>query len=91
MADAGDLKSPVRKGRVGSTPTSANSWPFFKWIRISRNQKFEYQNPKQIRMTKTQMFKSRQLFVLSFENLNFVFVSDFGFRASDFTGGVIER
>ena len=23
MADAGDLKSPVRKGRVGSTPTSA--------------------------------------------------------------------
>jgi hypothetical protein len=23
MADAGDLKSPVRNGRVGSTPTSA--------------------------------------------------------------------
>ena len=24
MADAGDLKSPVRNGRVGSTPTSAS-------------------------------------------------------------------
>ena len=24
MADAGDLKSPARNGRVGSTPASAN-------------------------------------------------------------------
>ncbi len=26
MADAGDLKSPARNGRVGSTPTSATTY-----------------------------------------------------------------
>lgn len=30
MADAGDLKSPARNGRVGSTPTSATT---FCWER----------------------------------------------------------
>ena len=50
MADAGDLKSPVRKGRVGSTPTSANtsqkgifqdSWcifvKFYKFLLTNKN------------------------------------------------------
>ena len=54
------------------------------------NTKSEYRNPKQIQMTKIQMTKTRRnlkynvVFVLNFENLNFGFVSDFGFRASDF-------
>ena len=31
MADAGDLKSPARKGRVGSNPTSATTRIKYKY------------------------------------------------------------
>ncbi len=37
-----------------------------------------------ILMIKTKIRSTIGLYVLNFEHLNFVFVSDFGFRASDF-------
>ena len=56
-----------------------------------KNPKFEYRNSKQIQMTKMQMIKTKKkdrivsrCLVLNFEHLDFEFVSDFGFRASDF-------
>jgi hypothetical protein len=52
------------------------------------NPKSEYRNRlyKQIQMTKIQMTKTREplAFVLNFGHLNFEFVSNFEFRASNF-------
>jgi len=48
------------------------------------NPKSEYRNPKQ-----TQMTKIRNEF-RKFENSNFEFVSDFGFRASNLTKNHLE-
>jgi len=50
-----------------------------------RNPKFEIRNPKQIRMTEIRMFKTKtQLRRQRFEHSNFVLVSDFVLRISDF-------
>ena len=38
MADAGDLKSPVRNGRVGSTPTSATTFYLYAGLNIKITQ-----------------------------------------------------
>jgi len=43
--------------------------------------KFEYRNPKQTQMIKIQMTETET--VLNFGNLNFEFVSNFEFRASN--------
>jgi len=48
------------------------------------NSKFEYRNPKQIRMTEIRN-RFRTL-----ENSDFEFVSNFGFRASDFRKNHLE-
>jgi hypothetical protein len=57
------------------------------------SRKFEYQSTycfqgvsrKQIRMTKIQMTETLQKLFRTLENSDFGFVSDFGFRASNFT------
>ncbi|NIM18410.1 MAG: hypothetical protein GTO45_41045 [Candidatus Aminicenantes bacterium] len=67
-------------------------------IQMTKKKKFQITNPKlqtnsklQITMTKTkpQLSEHHTFFVLNFEHLDFGFVSDFGFRASDLfkTGG----
>jgi len=48
------------------------------------NPKSEIRNPKQIRMTKIQISKLWWHKPVHFENSDFEFVSDFGFRISDF-------
>jgi hypothetical protein len=59
-------------------------------IRISEeNPKFEYRNPKQIRMSgnerkrRANRRKPSRFSLLFYSKLRFEFVSDFGFRASD--------
>ena len=71
-------------GRGGMKDLSRYS---FEIQGCSENSKFEYRNPKQIQMTKIQMFKTNinnsdefVFDVLNFEHLDFVIVSYFGFR-----------
>ena len=49
---------------------------------ISKNPKFEYRNPKQIRNTNDQILET-YAFVLYFVLVTLGFVSNFGFRASN--------
>ncbi|PYL10089.1 MAG: hypothetical protein DME33_01910 [Verrucomicrobia bacterium] len=58
--------------------------------RETQNLKFEYRNPKQIRMTEIHNRKKRvpvMVFVPGIRILNFMLVSDFGFRISDLLRG----
>ena len=51
MADAGDLKSPARNGRVGSTPTSA----IVRVKKLHRRSKIEDRAP---RVSRGQLYRA---------------------------------